>query len=90
MLLVGQFWSTAISYCSWLLDLDKETIELCSCDDADSGEDNKKEKEDKFRIGLYFPKFEISMSTIRVLHSEDFQSIHHPEITTPPPEFFLS
>lgn len=89
-MLVGQIWATAVSCCYWLIGSESELIELCSSDEADTEEETKKDKNDKFQMSLYVPKTEVSASVIKVLHAEDYLSIHHPEITTPPPEIFLS
>ena len=91
LLLVGQLWVNVLSYCCWMIDSESERIELCSSVDNESEEeDNKKEKDDWYRADLHAPKFEISISVVKILHLECFPSNHHPEITTPPPEFPLS
>lgn len=90
LLLIGQLWTNAVSYRQWMIDSDLKLIELCCCDESESGEeDNKKEKADKYRMGLYTARFGIGQKVINILHSEGFRSLHHPEITTPPPESFF-
>ncbi|MCF6171710.1 MAG: hypothetical protein L3J66_12090 [Bacteroidales bacterium] len=87
LLLVGQFWVNAVSYCDWLTDTETALIELYCCDEQElSLEDNKKDKVDKFPIDSDFASFMASEKLVAVLNSEDFSSRHHPDITTPPPQ----
>ena len=53
-------------------------------------EENKNGKDDNLTIDLFASKIVGSTSRVRVLHSVDFPPLHHPEITTPPPELFIS
>ena len=76
-----------------MTDSKSELIELCESENSELEEKtDKKEKEDKLRIHLYTPKFDVSISQVITSHSEDFSSLHHLEITLPPPEpfYFLS
>ena len=88
LLLISQLWVYSDTYCHWMIDSESDLIELCKTGDSETEEENKKEKKDKIRIDLHSVKFENFVSTNVILHAEYFLSLHHPEITTPPPEFF--
>ena len=92
LLLIGQLWTNVGLYCNWFQDAPSEFMELCSSEDSESEEKTKKEKDHKFKIELYASMFDVSIAALRFSHSVDFQSLEHPEITTPPPEpsLFLS
>ena len=87
-MLVGQLLASTVSYCHWMIDANSELIELCNAEDSDPEE----EKDDKLRVDLCFPKFDVSTSLAKNVLSKNFSPTPHPEITTPPPEFlfFLS
>jgi hypothetical protein len=90
LLVAGQLWANAISYCDWMLDTDLERIELCSSDDSESEkEERQSEKDDKLVASLNSTNQELQQLVITVLHSQDLFPIHYPEITTPPPEFIV-
>ena len=86
LLLVIQLWANVVSHCCWIADSESEFINICDTEE----EDNKKEKNDKYRVGLYALKFEPSTSQIISPHFEGLLSIFYREITTPPPKFSIS
>ncbi len=91
ILLVGQFWISAVAYCDWLTDSQKGLIELYCCDDSELKiEDTKKDKDDKLSTDPQSAGFDLSQKIAAVPVAEDFLSAHHPDITTPPPQTFLS
>lgn len=78
-----------VSFNQWTTGSKSELIKLCASENNELGEKvDKKEKEDEeeIRIDFYTPKFGVSTLQVNTLHSEDFASIYHPEITTPPPK----
>lgn len=78
------------SYDHWILNSDSELIELISGEDKGaSEEDSKKEKADTYLLDLSNSNLELLSSIIKCYHSEILLALHHPEITTPPPQSIL-
>ena len=72
-----------------MMDSEQEYFELSNSEDGESEQENeKKEKEDKNRIITF------EFNSIKTLHSlilfccENFISLHHPDISTPPPKLY--
>jgi hypothetical protein len=91
LFLVGQLWSSSINYYNWMMDSEQEIIELSTSEDTESEEENeKKEKEDKNNlITLEFNVIDMLL-LINLNNNKKFISLHHPDITTPPPEIIPS
>lgn len=73
------------------MDGDTEIIELATeAEDTETEkEDNTDEKDKKLQIdlsGLYAVSSDILNSNLEL---SSIETVHHPEITTPPPERFL-
>jgi len=87
LLVIGQLWANAATFCQWMVDPDSELIELCNTDDAESEkEESKEEKNDKLTIDMYDMRLDNPQNELSVLHSKDLLSLHDPDVTTPPPE----
>lgn len=92
-MLFSQVFIHTFSYCYLLIESESELVEFCNFEDTESEEeDNKKEKDDKFNVGLYELIFYDLIFVTKNISSEDFLSVIHSEVTTPPPEpsLFLS
>ena len=90
ILLFGQLWVIVASHGDWMTDLEIDPIELCDRGDSEPEEENNNEQDDKLKIGLTILKFDISIDPLKIAHSKDSLSIHHPASITPPPESFIS
>jgi len=91
LLLIGQLSSNTLSYCYWLIDGDSELIELSTLEDSESEEEDKKEeKKDEIRFDFYKTAYDELIAICRNLQDKDFLSMHHPDVSTPPPKFILS
>ena len=90
LLFIGQLWANVASHCYWMVDAESELIELYSSEGSEG--DNKKSENDEIRIDLYITSIVCLEKTVDILYSGGLIPLHHPEITTPPPEpfFFLS
>ena len=87
MLVVGQLWANAATYCQWMVDSESQLIELCTTDDSESEkEESQEEKNDKLTIDMHDMRLNNPHNILVLLHSEDLYSLHEPEVTTPPPE----
>ncbi len=76
-----------------MFDSEVELIEVCKTEENESEkEDNKKEKENRLQIDFYRANTDAFALCWSCLCTKEFESLHHPEVTTPPPEshFFLS
>ena len=88
VLLVGQLFANTLSHCYWMVDGDVELIELCNSEDHESEEeDKKKNKNENLQIDLAFSKLDQLSATGKILYLKGFLSLHHPETSTPPPEY---
>lgn len=76
-----------------MMDSEQEIIELSTSEDTESEEENeneKNEKEDKNNlITLEFNVIDMLL-LINLNNNKKFISLHHPDITTPPPEIIPS
>jgi len=87
LLIFGQLWANAATFCQWMVDPDSELIELCNMDDTESEkEESKEEKNDKLTIDMDDMRLDIPQNILVLLHSEDLFSVHDPDVNTPPPE----
>ena len=78
------------SYHHLILNSDSELIELIGGEDKGTEkEDLKNEKSDNFILELCNSKIENLLSGFNRSHANIFIAIHHPEITTPPPQSIL-
>lgn len=77
--MIGQLWINVLAYCSWMTGSYSEIIEWC----VSEAEDNKDD-----RIHLLNDLFISDLLLIdnKLLHTDFFPPIHHPEISTPPPQ----
>gem|GEM_PF-2026008 len=90
LLVLGQLWANAATYCQWMMDSESELIELCNTDDSESEkEESKEEKDDKLTLELHDMRLDIAQNKIVVFRSEYLFSLHDPDVTTPPPESVL-
>lgn len=70
---------------------ESELIELCnSSEHNESEEDTEKEKNHKLRIDINDLDTRDALLASVSSSFEHFSTLHHPEITTPPPEFSIS
>lgn len=91
ILILGQVWASTYSFCHWIVDMESELIELVHSEEGEAEkEDIKKEKE--IRISWNSRVMNISSLIPSYQHQDVsfFLSLHHPEITTPPPERLFS
>lgn len=78
------------SYNHWILNSDSELIELIGGEDKGAGEEDlKNKKSDNFYLDLSSSTLEILRSVLNSSHSTIFIAVHHPEISTPPPQSIL-
>ncbi len=74
----------------WLTHYNSELMEL-TAEEADAEEeDNKKETEDTFKPNFNAHEYIGSPSTSNTSMRDELRSLHHLEISTPPPEFINS
>ena len=86
-MLLCHLWVNVATYYSWIINEGAERIEFVNMDDMDmDSEENKNEKNDQFQIYLRMPSSDNSLFVLAIWTRDKFYSIHHPEITTPPPE----
>jgi len=91
ILLIGQLSSNTLSYCYWMMDIELELIELSTLEDTESEEEDKKEeKKDEIRLDFYKTAYNELIAICVTLHNKDFLSLHHPDVSTPPPKFMLT
>jgi len=89
LFLVGQLWSCSINYCLWMMDTDQDFIELSTSEDSESEEEiEKKDKEDKNRIFTFEINLINALFSLNQYNNKNFISLHHPDITTPPPKLY--
>ncbi len=87
LFLIGQLWSSSINFSFWMMDSDQDFIELSTSEDSESEEENeKKEKEDKNQIIAFEFNIIKHLLTLRSYNNKNFISLHHPDISTPPPK----
>lgn len=88
MLLIGQIWTSTVSFYYVTCDSGTEFVEHSTDDSEHEKEDNKEEKDNKIQNGLNLSH--LYKDLIRKNQFEDlpFSSMHDPEINTPPPEFY--
>lgn len=86
-LLCSQLWVTGLQYSSWMHNGESDLIELAGSEDFEyEKEENKKEKEHKVRSDLHLSEIFKGALANKEFYLRQYISIHHPEITTPPPE----
>ena len=71
--------------------MDKETftiklIDLKDTENEKEGEKNEEEMDKKIRLSLLKGKLFLTKPADDSQHWKSFQSLHHPDILTPPPE----
>jgi hypothetical protein len=85
--LIGQLWISTINYCLCIIDSEQDYIELSTSEDSESEEENeKKDKEDKNRIITFDFIFIKTLLYLNRYSFKRFISLHHPDISTPPPK----
>ena len=87
LLLIAQFGANVASHCDWMMGSESELIEFCNSETNEG--DNKKSENDEIKIDLHITRFDNFGKTVNVLYAADLIPLHHPEITTPPPESFF-
>ncbi len=85
--LIGQLWVSTVNYCYWMIDSDTEFVELNTSEDSESEEEN--EVKDKSRTNSFPLKSIVYIFNVNSFCFENFKSLHHPDVTTPPPKFFI-
>lgn len=76
-----------VPQCLTMFDNELELIELSTSEDSESESKDKKEKEDKLNSAIELFQIEDTKTCLSVFYEELLFSIHHPENSTPPPEF---
>ena len=66
-----------------MFGVDTELIELSNVEDTESEEEDKK---DEIRLDYYNLAYDELIIIFVTLHAKYFLSLHHPEVSTPPPE----
>lgn len=90
LFLIGQLWVSTINYCNWMIDSETELVELNPSEDSESEEENEgKEKKDKNRVPLFSHNSAVDIFKLNSFCFENLISIHHPDVTTPPPKFSI-
>ncbi len=92
ILLLSQIWVNGVSYCHWMMNPESELIELVKeVEDSETEkEEEQKEKDKTFEMKENIKLSSMYLSSIGFVYLQDRNSIHPLEITTPPPELFLS
>ncbi len=90
LLMIGQLWVNIISPLYVILDNAFDLTEISINMDGESEEENTKVEDDKITPAIFSPKIYIERFGSSTEHAERFAPIHHPEITTPPPELWFS
>ncbi len=86
-MLIAQLCSTTLPYCSWFLDCNVEMIEMTEAEDTETEkEGDADEKEKKLQADLNLLYYSNALLSKNGLDIYDIETIHHSEITTPPPE----
>lgn len=89
LLLIGQLSSNTLTYYYWMFDGDSELIELSTVEDNESEEEDKKEeKKEEIRLDSYDAKYDELIAVGMTLYATNFLSLHHPDVSTPPPKYF--
>jgi len=70
-----------------MIDSETDLIELNHSEESE--EDNKEDKDHKMNVGLNTPKFKGFRLDGVISQSDVFKTGHHPEITTPPPQYLI-
>lgn len=90
ILVISFTWANVVSS---IFYSDNYAYELCDPIDGESEKEDTKEetkeeteKDEKVQIDSYNFRYPSSFISARSLHSKTFQSYHHLEIYTPPPE----
>ncbi len=81
------------SYCVFLADTQLEIVELGFPLDSESEKEeknNEKEVDDKLQMYAHALAFSSSNDFLNTYSTADCQSLHHPEVATPPPRFSLT
>lgn len=89
IIFIGLTWTSTLSYCWSDVDLWPNLIELCDIPDAESEkEEQKSEKDGDDKIRSFHSKKELLTTNLlsKNFLSKHGQSLHHPDIITPPPE----
>ena len=89
MLIISLAWTNVVSY---VYDFNTFALELCDPIDGETEKEDTKEeteKDEKIPIDSYASKYPSSFISSMTLHSKTFQSYHHLEIYTPPPEYIF-
>ena len=90
LFLIGQLWVSSVNYCYWMIDSDTEFVELNTPEDSESEEENeKKDKKDKNRYNPFAYNSIVNSFNLNSFGFKNFKSLHHPDVTTPPPKFFI-
>lgn len=78
------------SHCSFLTDAQLEVVELGFPLDGEQEKEeknNEKELDDTLQMYAYTLQFSSSNRFLSTYLAAHCQSLHHPEVATPPPEF---
>lgn len=90
LLLLGQLGSSTIAHYHLLFDSKSELIELTNSEDNESEEDKKEEKKDEIRLDFYTASYNDLIARCITFRAKYFLSLHHPEVSVPPPKHFLT
>ena len=85
---IGLFWTNVALHLNGFLDFESEAFEMYDPFDSETEEEKKNEevKDDKIPMAHRKLKLIYPIQKITPFLTEPSQSLHHPEISTPPPE----